>query len=350
MAVSQEQAERFATWLLDEAVAEARGDRRPRLTVAPEGRFWLGRLAPEARVQQSRLGERAERLEPCEVGIRVRPNSLDGRALHARVRAVAWKQLADAPDDPDPGNTATGDTATGHPDPAEAENLSDLIDAVAQGRIDIGFAFDGDGDRIGVVDGLGRILWGDQILQILVQDLLKRRPGALIMADVKCSQALFGTITALGGRALMAPTGHSLIKSGMKQSGAILAGEMTGHIFCADDYYGYDDALYAALRLLAASARLGQSLTTLRGAMHEMHATPDIRFAVPGIDPFAANVATSSQIAFTSPRAPLLTVGGDPSGWRGKSNGARAADGKLCTYNVYLRTSAHAMPGLTQNH
>ena len=101
MAVSQEHAERFATWLLKEAVAEARGDRRPRLTVAPEGRFWLGRLAPEARVQQSRLGERAERLEPCEVGIRVRPNSLDGRALHARVRAVAWKQLADAPDDPD---------------------------------------------------------------------------------------------------------------------------------------------------------------------------------------------------------------------------------------------------------
>ena len=101
MAVSQEHAERFATWLLAEAVAEARGDRHPRLTVAPEGRFWLGRLDPEARVQQSRLGERAERLEPCEVGIRVRPSSLDARVLHARLRAVAWKQLADAPDDPD---------------------------------------------------------------------------------------------------------------------------------------------------------------------------------------------------------------------------------------------------------
>ncbi|WP_428332896.1 phosphoglucomutase/phosphomannomutase PgmG [Novosphingobium sp.] len=175
-----------------------------------------------------------------------------------------------------------------HPDPAEAENLRDLIDAVAQGHIDFGFAFDGDGDRIGVVDGRGRVLWGDQILIILVQDLLRRRPGALIMADVKCSQTLFDTIAALGGRALMAPTGHSLIKSGMKQSGAVLAGEMTGHVFCADDYYGYDDALYAALRLLAASARLGRSLTELRDAMPETHVTPDLRFAVPGVDPFAA--------------------------------------------------------------
>ena len=175
-----------------------------------------------------------------------------------------------------------------HPDPSEAENLRDLVDAVARGKIDFGFAFDGDGDRIGVVDGRGRVLWGDQILMILAQDLLARRPGALIMADVKCSQTLFDTIAAQGGRALMAPTGHSLIKSGMKQSGAVLAGEMTGHVFCADDYYGYDDALYAALRLLAASARLGKSLTELRDAMPETHVTPDMRFAVPGIDPFAA--------------------------------------------------------------
>jgi phosphomannomutase len=140
------------------------------------------------------------------------------------------------------------------------------------------------------------VLWGDQILLILVQDLLNRRPGALIMADVKCSQTLFDTITALGGRALMAPSGHSLIKSGMKQSGAVLAGEMTGHVFCADDYYGYDDALYAALRLLAASARLGRSLSELRDAMPQTHVTPDLRFAVPGIDPFAAIAALASQL------------------------------------------------------
>jgi phosphomannomutase len=204
-----------------------------------------------------------------------------------------------------------------HPDPTIAENLRDLTDAVAQGQIDIGFAFDGDGDRIGVVDGRGRVLWGDQIVQILVQDVLERRPGALIMADVKCSQVLFDTITALGGRALMAPTGHSLIKSGMKQSGAILAGEMTGHIFCADDYYGYDDALYAALRLLAACARLGRSLTTLRDAMPETHVTPDIRFATPGIDPFAAiarltTILRDEGVAFTAIDGARVTT---PDGW-----------------------------------
>ncbi len=183
-----------------------------------------------------------------------------------------------------------------HPDPAEAENLGDLIAAVAAGKIDFGFAFDGDGDRLGVVDGRGRILWGDQILMILVQDLLARRPGSTIMADVKCSQTLFDTITALGGRALMAPTGHSLIKSGMKQSGAVMAGEMTGHLFFADDYYGYDDALYASLRLIAACGRLGKSVTALRDAMPATHTTPDLRFAVPGIDPFAAIVRLTALL------------------------------------------------------
>jgi len=204
-----------------------------------------------------------------------------------------------------------------HPDPTVAENLSDLIAAVAQGTIDLGFAFDGDGDRLGVVDGRGRILWGDQILLILVQDLLARRPGALIMADVKSSQTLFDAVTALGGRALMAPTGHSLIKSGMRQSGAVLAGEMTGHLFFADDYYGYDDALYAALRLLAASVRLGRSLTALRDAMPKTHVTPDLRFAVPGIDPFAAvarltALLAAQGIAFDATDGARVTT---PDGW-----------------------------------
>jgi phosphomannomutase len=170
-----------------------------------------------------------------------------------------------------------------HPDPTEIANLTDLIEAVAAGRIDMGFAFDGDGDRLGVVDGRGRVLWGDQITQILARDLLQRRPGARIMADVKCSQALFDAISAGGGVALMAPTGHSLIKSAMQPAGALLAGEMTGHVFCADDYYGYDDAFYAALRLLAASDRLGQSITAVRDVMPAMHATPDLR--IPAADP-----------------------------------------------------------------
>jgi len=203
-----------------------------------------------------------------------------------------------------------------HPDPTEAENLRDLIGAVAAGKIDIGFAFDGDGDRLGVVDGRGRVLWGDQILTILAQDLLQRRPGARIMADVKSSQTLFDAIDAQGGEALMAPTGHSLIKSGMKQSGAVLAGEMTGHLFFADAYYGYDDALYGALRLIAASARIGASLTDLRDAMPETHVTPDLRFAVPG-DPFAviAGITASLRaegVAFDATDGARVTT---PDGW-----------------------------------
>ncbi len=204
-----------------------------------------------------------------------------------------------------------------HPDPTELENLQDLIAAVAAGKIDIGFAFDGDGDRLGVVDGRGRVLWGDRIMQILVQDLLARRPGARIMADVKCSQVLFDAIVAQGGTALMAPTGHSLIKSAMKQSGAVLAGEMTGHVFFADDYYGYDDALYGALRLLAASVRLGASITALRDAMPETQVTPDLRFAVPGINPCAAVAQISAAlradgVAFDATDGARVTT---PDGW-----------------------------------
>ena len=204
-----------------------------------------------------------------------------------------------------------------HPDPTVAENLADLVAAVAAGKIDIGFAFDGDGDRLGVVDGRGRVLWGDQILAVLAQDLLMRRPGARIMADVKCSQTLFDAITAQGGTALMAPTGHSLIKSGMKRTGAVLAGEMTGHLFFADDYYGYDDALYGALRLLAACVRLGRSLTQLRDAMPETHVTPDLRFAVPGGDPFAAVAAIiatlrAEGVAFDATDGARVTT---PDGW-----------------------------------
>ncbi len=213
--------------------------------------------------------------------------------------------------------TVDGNFPNHHPDPTEVENLGDLIAAVAAGKIDFGFAFDGDGDRLGVVDGRGRVLWGDQILLILAQDLLRTRPGARIMADVKSSQVLFDTIAAAGGHALMAPTGHSLIKSGMKQTGAVLAGEMTGHLFFADDYYGYDDALYGALRLLAACARSGQSLTAWRDAMPETHATPDLRFAVPGHDP--VEVVAAIIAALRADHVPFDTTDGarvtTPDGW-----------------------------------
>ena len=167
-----------------------------------------------------------------------------------------------------------------HPDPTEEKNLADLRELVAAKKLDFGIAFDGDGDRIGAIDGQGRIIWGDQLLMIYAEDLLRMEPGAAIIADVKASRALFERVSQLGGRALMWKTGHSLIKSKMKEIGAPLAGEMSGHVFFAHQYYGFDDALYAAVRLIAASARLGKSVTELRGAMPELVNTPELRFQV----------------------------------------------------------------------
>ena len=174
-----------------------------------------------------------------------------------------------------------------HPDPSDAANLADLRRLVAANNLDFGVAFDGDGDRIGAVDGAGRVIWGDQLLMIYAEDLLKRLPGATVIADVKASQALFDRVRAAGGRAEMWKTGHSLIKSRMKELGAPLAGEMTGHICFADDFYGFDDALYAAIRLIAASLRLGRTLTELRSTMPETRATPELRFAVSEARKFA---------------------------------------------------------------
>jgi len=167
-----------------------------------------------------------------------------------------------------------------HPDPTEEKNLADLKALVAEKQLDFGLAFDGDGDRIGAIDGQGRVIWGDQLLQIFAEDVLADVPGATIIADVKASQALYDRIAALGGQPLMWKTGHSLIKSKMKEVSSPLAGEMSGHIFFKHDYYGFDDAIYAGLRLMRASARLGKSVTELRSAMPEMINTPEMRFQV----------------------------------------------------------------------
>ena len=167
-----------------------------------------------------------------------------------------------------------------HPDPTEEKNLADLKALVAAKKLDFGIAFDGDGDRIGAIDGEGRVIWGDQLLMIYAEDLLAMEPGATIIADVKASRALFDQVERLGGHPLMWKTGHSLIKSKMKELSAPLAGEMSGHVFFAHQYYGFDDALYAAVRLIAASARLGRTVTELRGAMPALWNTPEMRFQV----------------------------------------------------------------------
>ena len=167
-----------------------------------------------------------------------------------------------------------------HPDPTDEKNLEDLKRLVREKSLDFGLAFDGDGDRIGAVDGEGRVVWGDQLLASLAEPVLEAQPGATIIADVKASQALFDRIAELGGMPCMWKTGHSLIKSKMKETGAPLAGEMSGHIFFAHEYYGFDDALYAAVRLIRAVSRMGGSLTALRSAMPGVVNTPEMRFQV----------------------------------------------------------------------
>lgn len=168
-----------------------------------------------------------------------------------------------------------------HPDPTVPENLKQLQETVSAEGCDLGFAFDGDGDRLGVIDSQARILWGDQILLLLARDLLRRRPGATVIADVKCSQILFDGIAAAGGEPLMWATGHSLIKAEMKKRSAPLAGEMSAHIFFADRYYGFDDALYAALRVLSVLQTSDETLSDFRDSLPPVVNTPEVRVPCP---------------------------------------------------------------------
>ncbi|MBA3526076.1 MAG: phosphomannomutase/phosphoglucomutase [Pseudomonadota bacterium] len=167
-----------------------------------------------------------------------------------------------------------------HPDPTVEKNLEDLKQLVADKSLDFGIAFDGDADRIGAVDGKGRVIWGDQLMMILAAPVLEEIPGATIIADVKASQILFDRIAELGGTPLMWKTGHSLIKSKMKETGSPLAGEMSGHIFFKHRWYGFDDALYASVRLIEAVAQSSKSLTQLMDAMPRSTSTPEMRFPV----------------------------------------------------------------------
>jgi phosphomannomutase len=184
-----------------------------------------------------------------------------------------------------------------HPDPTVEANLADLKKLVADKGLDFGIAFDGDADRIGAVDGQGRVIWGDQLLMILAAPVLKALPGSTIIADVKASQTLFDRIAEMGGKPLMWKTGHSLIKSKMKETGAPLAGEMSGHIFFKHEWYGFDDALYAAVRLIRAATSLGKSVTQLRSEMPVSVATPELRFQVDESRKFAAVTEVAARLA-----------------------------------------------------
>ena len=179
--------------------------------------------------------------------------------------------------------TPDGNFPNHHPDPVAPENIKDLISTVLREKADVGIGYDGDGDRIGVVDGDGEIIWGDRLLSLFARQLLKEHPGATIIGEVKCSQSLYDDIESHGGVPMMWKTGHSLIKSKMKESGALLAGEMSGHIFFKDRYFGYDDAVYASLRLMEALKRNGPpySVKRLLAGLPRMSITPEIRVDCP---------------------------------------------------------------------
>ncbi len=174
-----------------------------------------------------------------------------------------------------------------HPDPTIPENLVELRKTVVEQGCDLGIAFDGDGDRIGAVDEAGGIVWGDQLLAIYSADVLKTHPGATIIADVKASQTLYDEIARLGGNPLMWKTGHSLLKAKMAETGSPLAGEMSGHIFFADRYYGFDDAPYCGIRLMGLVSRSSEPLSALRNRLPAVVNTPEVRFQVDETRKFA---------------------------------------------------------------
>jgi phosphomannomutase / phosphoglucomutase len=168
-----------------------------------------------------------------------------------------------------------------HPDPTVPANLKHLQEAVRSQKADLGIAFDGDADRIGAIDENGEVIYGDMLLLIYGREILTHKPGATFIGEVKCSQVLYDELTRLGGRPIMYKTGHSLIKAKMKQEHAELAGEMSGHMFFADRYFGYDDALYAACRLIEIVSQSGQPLSAQFAGLPKMVSTPEIRVDCP---------------------------------------------------------------------
>jgi len=163
------------------------------------------------------------------------------------------------------------------PDPTVEENLTDLIKIVHDQKADLGIAFDGDADRLGVISDNGEIIWGDKLLLLFAREILKQKPGSAIIGEVKCSQVLYDDIKKHSGRAIMWKAGHSLIKAKMKEEKAVLGGEMSGHLFFADRYFGYDDAIYAAIRLLEILSQTGQKMSELLADVPRTFATPEIR-------------------------------------------------------------------------
>jgi phosphomannomutase len=204
-----------------------------------------------------------------------------------------------------------------HPDPTVPKNLEALIAEVHKRGADLGIALDGDADRIGVVDDTGGIMFGDQFLILMARDVLRAHPGATIIADVKASQVLFDEVAKAGGVPLMWRTGHSLIKAKMAETGAPLAGEMSGHLFFADKWYGFDDALYAGVRLLGILARMDGRLSDVRAALPHVVNTPELRFDCDDLRKFTVITEVAARLRQVG--AAVFDIDGvrvsTPDGW-----------------------------------
>jgi len=218
-------------------------------------------------------------------------------AIFRRLECEVW-EIACVPD---------GRFPIHHPDPTVPENLAQLIRKVKEVKADLGIAYDGDGDRIGVVDERGNILWGDELLILFARDVLKGHPGAVVISEVKCSQRLFDQIALHGGAPIMWKAGHSLLKAKMKETHAVLAGEMSGHMFFADRYFGYDDAIYASVRLLELLARGDRPLSALLADLPASFSTPEIRVECPDDRKFA--IAERAREFFRQ-RYPIIDIDG----------------------------------------
>jgi phosphomannomutase/phosphoglucomutase len=213
--------------------------------------------------------------------------------------------------------TVDGRFPNHHPDPTVPENLADVIRVVKEQGAELGIAFDGDADRIGVVDAEGRIIWGDELLVIYGRDVLSRNPGATIVSEVKCSQRLYDDIAKRGGKGIMWKAGHSLLKAKMRETGALLGGEMSGHIFFKERYFGYDDAIYSGARLLEILGRTGKTVAQLLADLPPSHSTPEIRIDCP--DDVKFKVADRVRDRFRANGGDLVDVDGVrvrfPNGW-----------------------------------
>jgi len=195
-----------------------------------------------------------------------------------------------------------------HPDPTVPANLDALIARVKATGARVGIAYDGDADRLGAVDANGEIVWGDRLMILFSRALLASKPGSAILGEVKCSQTLYDDIAKHGGRPIMWKTGHSLIKTKMKEEGALLAGEMSGHLFFADRYYGFDDAIYASLRLLEILARDPRSLSEMLSDVPRTFATPEIRVDCP--DALKFDVVAAVRTHYRDAGLPVVDIDG----------------------------------------